>query len=99
MIKTLIYTSGTEHERTKELRAYEAAHKDGESYRKPIIQMVGYFAVLVRGDHEVNQEKLTHVFGGNHHFELADEKIIQNITSAKILENMMHTVMILKYQK
>jgi prolyl-tRNA synthetase len=40
-------------------------------------------AVLVRGDHELNPEKLTQVLGGRH-AELADEAMIEKATSAKI---------------
>lgn len=83
MIKTLIYTSGTEQERTKELSAYESTHKDGQSWRKPMLQTVGYYAVLVRGDHEVNQEKLSHVLYGKH-LELADANIAEKDIGVKI---------------
>jgi prolyl-tRNA synthetase len=40
-------------------------------------------AVLVRGDHDVNLEKLTQVLGGEH-IELADELTIENVTDAKV---------------
>ncbi|TKJ37493.1 MAG: proline--tRNA ligase [Planctomycetes bacterium B3_Pla] len=40
-------------------------------------------AVLVRGDHELNPEKLTQVLGGKH-TELADEATIEKATSAKV---------------
>ena len=40
-------------------------------------------AALVRGDHELNPEKLTQVLGGKH-AELADEATIQTVTSAKV---------------
>ncbi len=83
MIKTLIYTSGTEQERKKELGAYKATHKDGQYGSKPIIQFKGCYAVLVRGDHEVNPEKLSQVLYGKH-LELADEETIEAITGAKV---------------
>ena len=38
---------------------------------------------LVRGDHDVNPEKLTQVLGGKH-IELADEATIEKVTSAKV---------------
>ncbi|MHC4335702.1 MAG: proline--tRNA ligase, partial [Planctomycetota bacterium] len=55
-------------------------------------------AALVRGDHELNPEKLTQVLGGKHaeladeatiqtvtgHAELADEATIQTVTGAKV---------------
>lgn len=40
-------------------------------------------AVLLRGDHEVNDEKLTQAVGGKH-IELADEATIVKITSAAV---------------
>ena len=43
----------------------------------------GPVAALVRGDHELNTEKLTQVLGGKH-VELADESTIQKVTNAKI---------------
>ena len=43
----------------------------------------GPIAALVRGDHELNPEKLTQALGGIH-TELADEKTIEKITSAQV---------------
>jgi len=40
-------------------------------------------AVLVRGDHELNPEKLTQSLGGKH-VELADEPTIERVTRAKV---------------
>ena len=40
-------------------------------------------AALVRGDHELNQEKLTQALGGKH-AELADEPAIEKVTGAKV---------------
>ncbi len=40
-------------------------------------------AAVVRGDHEVNQEKLTQAMGGAH-IELADEPTIEKATGAKV---------------
>ncbi|HUW19934.1 MAG TPA: proline--tRNA ligase [Sedimentisphaerales bacterium] len=40
-------------------------------------------AALVRGDHELNPEKLTQALGGKH-AELADEQIIEKVTGAKV---------------
>ncbi|HUT29334.1 MAG TPA: proline--tRNA ligase [Sedimentisphaerales bacterium] len=40
-------------------------------------------AALVRGDHELNPEKLTQVLGGKH-AELADEGTIEKVTGAKV---------------
>ena len=41
------------------------------------------FAILVRGDHDVNEEKLRQAFGGKH-IELADEATIEKVTGAKV---------------
>lgn len=43
----------------------------------------GTVAALVRGDHELNPEKLTQILGGAHS-ELADEATIEKVTDAKV---------------
>ncbi len=43
----------------------------------------GVVAALVRGDHELNTEKLTQALGGKH-VELADEPTIEKVTGAKV---------------
>jgi prolyl-tRNA synthetase len=43
----------------------------------------GAIAALVRGDHELNTEKLTQSVGGGH-MELADEPTIEKVTGAKV---------------
>jgi len=40
-------------------------------------------AALVRGDHELNTEKLSHAIGGKH-IELAEESVITKVTGAKV---------------
>lgn len=40
-------------------------------------------AALVRGDHELNTEKLSHAMGGKH-VELAEEAVIGKVTGAKV---------------
>lgn len=40
-------------------------------------------AALVRGDHELNPEKLTQLIGGEHS-ELASEEVIEKVTGAKV---------------
>ena len=42
-----------------------------------------HIAVLVRGDHDINDEKLTQAVGGEH-IELSDEATIADITSAAV---------------
>ncbi len=43
----------------------------------------GTIAVLLRGDHDLNEEKLTQTLSGSK-FELADEATIRKVTSAKV---------------
>jgi len=43
----------------------------------------GVIAALVRGDHDLNPEKLTQALGGRH-AELADQTTIEKVTSAKV---------------
>ena len=52
---------------------------------KTLIYLVGekVVGVLVRGDHDVNSEKLAQIFKGEH-VELANEKIIEKATGAKV---------------
>ena len=52
---------------------------------KTLVYAVGeeVVAVLVRGDHELNPEKLTQTLGGAH-AELADEETIERVTGAKV---------------
>ncbi len=60
----------------------------------------GIIAALVRGDHELNPEKLTQVLGGIHN-ELADEQTIEKVTQAAVgfagpigLEKKLHKMVI-----
>lgn len=48
-------------------------HADGDSV----------IATLIRGDHDLNPEKLTQILGGKH-AELANEAIIEKVTGAKV---------------
>jgi len=52
---------------------------------KTLVYAVGEepVAVLVRGDHELNPEKLTQTLGGAH-ADLADEETIERVTGAKV---------------
>jgi prolyl-tRNA synthetase len=84
MIKTLVYTIPTVKDFTKEMQAYKADHRDGKpGYVGGPGWHAGPVAVLIRGDHEVNQEKLTQALGGQH-VELADEATIQKVTEAGV---------------
>ncbi|MDP4146251.1 MAG: proline--tRNA ligase [Bacillota bacterium] len=57
-----------------------------DKFAKTIIYNVDgkIVAVMVRGDREVNEVKVTNALGGAIEFEMADEKTVYNATSAKI---------------
>jgi prolyl-tRNA synthetase len=82
MIKTLIYTNKPIHEDLKDISSYGAKHKDGTGKHPPTPHWIKTYAVLVRGDQEVNDEKLRIVAGEP--VELADEQTIEKITGAKV---------------
>lgn len=83
MIKTLIYTTFTTEDLQKEVGEYMATH-GGQMPTVGKAKFYGLYAVLVRGDHVVNEEKLTQVLGG-HHIGLCDQQnIIEKITGAKV---------------
>ena len=82
MIKTLIYTSPPlTAELKKSISREQAKHTGGPV---TVGEAVAYLhvAVLVRGDHEVNPEKLRIVLGDS--AELAEPEEIQLITDAKV---------------
>jgi len=82
MIKTLIYSTYTSADYLKDVGEHEAKH-DGTLLQGPT-RIVGEYAVLVRGDHEVNAEKLTQTLGGKH-VSLCDRPDrIEHITGAKV---------------
>ncbi len=83
MIKTLIYRTYSTLEAVREMRAYSATHKDGHAFMDSEPKWYGHYAVLVRGDHEVNQEKLIQVLDGQS-IELAPEDEIKKITGASV---------------
>jgi prolyl-tRNA synthetase len=80
MIKTLIFST-SESDAVKQINAEEAKH-DG----RKVITSKGFFenkyVVLVRGDHEINNEKLRIAIGEN--VVLANENTIMEITGAKV---------------
>jgi len=80
MIKTLIYATSSQAAQ-KEISA-EKAKRDG----RPGITSVYFennYVVLVRGDHEINEAKLSHVCGGEQ-LKLASEDTIRSLTSAAV---------------
>jgi prolyl-tRNA synthetase len=82
MIKTLIYTNKPIQEDLKDISSYRATHKNGTGKHPPAPHWTTTYAVLVRGDHDVNDEKLRIVAGES--IELADEVTIQKLTDAKV---------------
>ncbi len=82
MIKTLIYTSPGVLAESKKSISWEEAKRDG----RYIIdgEPVSYhtIAVLVRGDHEVNHEKLRIAVGES--VELAEPEEIKSVTGAEV---------------
>ncbi|MDH4202494.1 MAG: proline--tRNA ligase [Phycisphaerae bacterium] len=87
MIKTLIYWTPSNPQVTKDLNAYEVNHKDGDKLSgKKVAAAAGpyeIYVILVRGDHEVNQEKLTRLLGSGLGL-LEYPELIEDITGAKV---------------
>ena len=83
MIKTLIVSTPDFMFEVEKERAKELAKHDG---RDAVVKR-GWdresFAILLRGDHELNPEKLTQVLGGKN-FEPADEPTIEKVTGARV---------------
>jgi len=82
MIKTLIYRNHPLKEDIKKAEEYEAIHKNGTGRWETEAHWIKHYAILIRGDHEVNEEKLRIVSGEN--LELANEDEIKKITGAKV---------------
>ncbi len=83
MIKTLIYTTFTSEDIEKEINMYKSMHH-GQTPKKIKARHVGYYAVLVRGDHEVNEEKLMQALGGRKIGLCESEEYIELVTGAKV---------------
>jgi len=82
MIKTLIYTNpACLEEQAKAFSAEKAKHDHRGVYVGPVTDYEN-FAVLVRGDHEVNEEKLRSIIGGS--IELAEEREIKEVSGAEV---------------
>jgi prolyl-tRNA synthetase len=80
MIKTLIYST-SQSDMVKEIRAEDAKH-DGRKVITSKAHFQNAYVVLVRGDHEINAEKLRSVIDEN--IVLADESTILEVTGAKV---------------
>jgi prolyl-tRNA synthetase len=88
MVKTLLFWEPPNSEVIKKMNEYAATHKDGakdQSVRQSLAATSPYrvFAVLVRGDHDVNPEKLNHTIGSSVGLiEYPD--VIEMISGAKV---------------
>jgi prolyl-tRNA synthetase len=80
MIKTLVYST-SEIGAAKQIHAETAKH-DGRGVIRSEAFVQNDYLVLVRGDHEINDEKLRLVVGES--IALADEATIQTVTGAKV---------------
>ena len=83
MIKTIILRTPLLNETVDKIRSRELAKHNGRTALVDEGWDVSTVVALVRGDHELNNEKLTQALGGKH-VELADEKTIEKITGAKV---------------
>lgn len=82
-IKTLIYRKPSYETLLKEESLSKALHKDGRLAHGSDVHYVEYFAICIRGDHEVNQEKMTQLLGDGN-FELAEDDVVEKITGAGV---------------
>ncbi|MEA3225865.1 MAG: proline--tRNA ligase, partial [Planctomycetota bacterium] len=82
MIKTLIYTSHSDKDVSKEIGEYTSTHH-GQFPTRVNGRLVAFYAVLVRGDHEGNEEKLN-LATGNKIGLVNESELIELITSAKV---------------
>jgi prolyl-tRNA synthetase len=83
MIKTLILRTPVLDEEVLKERAKEGAKHDGRDALVKRGWDIETVAVLMRGDHDLNPEKLTQTLGGKA-TELADEATIEKATGAKV---------------
>ncbi len=83
MIKTIIMRTPPFIETSDKMRSKELAKHDGRiSFLQEAIKVETVVA-LVRGDHEINPEKLTQILDGKH-TELASPETIERVTGAKV---------------
>jgi prolyl-tRNA synthetase len=83
MIKTLIYRNHPPKEYIKEMQEHFVAHQDGKGWVGEI-SYIKHYVVMVRGDHEVNIEKLTQVLGGENITLVENPREIEEVTGAKV---------------
>jgi prolyl-tRNA synthetase len=82
MIKTLIYKTPSVYSDHRKHIASEKAKHDGRQRIAGKAFEFSYIAVLVRGDHDVNEEKLKVVVGGS--VEFAEEPEIRRLTNSAV---------------
>ncbi|RPI64709.1 MAG: proline--tRNA ligase [Planctomycetaceae bacterium] len=82
IIKTLIYTTRTLIAAAKEWDKYRATHH-GQSPSHPMTSNIGYYVVLVRGDHEVNLAKLRKITN-EPELDMASEDAVKDHTGAAV---------------
>ena len=87
MIKTLLYWDASESQVRQKMAQYSAAHRDGDadhSERASLDASGGYsiYVVIVRGDHEVNDAKLSSILGEE--IGLIDPEDIESVTGAAV---------------
>jgi len=84
MIKTLIYkTPPFSKEVLQHFSKEDAKHDGRDIIHGPEVETRRTVSVIIRGDHEVNSEKLAQLVPGVH-LELADEQTIEEVTGAKV---------------
>ncbi len=83
MIKTLIYSTRTDADVEKEIGEYKSKHH-GQLPKNLKALHIGHYAVLVRGDQEVNQEKLVQALGGLNVGLCDRDDIIELMTGARV---------------
>jgi prolyl-tRNA synthetase len=83
MIKTIILRTPPLKQAVDKIRSRESAKHDGRDALVREGWDVQTIVAVVRGDHDLNQEKLTGAVGGKH-IELADEATIEKVTGAAV---------------
>ncbi len=83
MIKTLIWRTPVLDEEVLKERAKESAKHDGRDALVKRGWDIETVAVLMRGNHDLNPEKLTQILGGIH-VEPADPETIEKVTGANV---------------
>ncbi len=82
MIKTLIYIPDVKTEHEKQFGLLRAKHDGRELFIASSTQGLEYAVVVVRGDHEVNEAKLSRVASCD--LRLADHSKIEKLTGANV---------------